>query len=810
MSTHSFFIKSINKALIFGYFIAALFVTNGLNGQQHIGPYNIMLKDGWKHNNAKSDASEHYFFEKDGLTVAIPKSPQDAPAGVNTFILDYANKLKGTDEFIEQQKQSVPVSLYGKSQSARLTIKSKSTGVRRFVYLTMVDNKVYETLMQDNNNGTDPNGNIIQFLSQVSVDKNADNLRYMTLPDISPTQFPTNPGDAIKGGSPTLPHEQTEIKIAIIHEITELMNRYQNTCFGKKLKFGEPAKFDEAIFKKINFIYVGKAGTKRIKETGGDPIARHHSYPSDSGEIADLMFPFDPRDIPAGKDGDEKRKTLMHEMTHHIEFIKGIKESSYTGTIKKDLKSERNAEYQSGVFSLMKTLLEIEEWLAKPKSNIADFLVRFGQVEIGLHKLERGSDAGGYPPDENLDKMTGFNARYNLIEKHYLSGDCGPKLRNLVLLYRILGAIEINLDLDPVTINMGEEVVAKANLKYADITDVKKLDVVPAELKPVFSWELPDKRKITGNPLRYKPDKDEVIPVELTITFDKETMVLAVGNLQVTVLPNEKGTTVTSIKIPDKVLATELVDVEVTVPNDVKSKIVEYGWSPCASGPDKNTAKTKIQFSNPGDKSWLSNVSVYGKDASGNGITSVEKKVTVIPVFFPAPNLLPAGQEPSSGAWGVHVNGLYKDRIREGHVPSKIYIDLNISWISGDPSIKYYDWEKERQKTSNLKRKMIAFDGFNGFIYESEFKKDCRGSGYVDLGYIDCGISGDGIVIKGCIGIQFSYNVYGTGVIEGEGSGFCKFENLGHDDSEFLKAMILEAQQKVKSFIEGIKLITQS
>ena len=83
MANSSFFIKSFYRVFLVGFFVTALLFTTNLYGQENFGIYNLMLKDGWKHNNAKSDASDHYLFEKDGMTVEIPKSPQEATGGVN-------------------------------------------------------------------------------------------------------------------------------------------------------------------------------------------------------------------------------------------------------------------------------------------------------------------------------------------------------------------------------------------------------------------------------------------------------------------------------------------------------------------------------------------------------------------------------------------------------------------------------------------------------------------------------------------------------------------------------------------------------
>lgn len=329
---------------------------------------------------------------------------------------------------------------------------------------------------------------------------------------------------------------QQDVKDAIIREITDYVNQYQDNCFGKAVKLGDPAKFKAAIDKSMNRFYVGAEGQKRIKELSPNAEAFHHTYRL-IGLTADLVFPFDPRSIPAGVSGYKNRQTMMHEMTHHIEWLNGVKESSKTVLKYENPRSERNTNYQDNVVNNLKQLVQIEKNLADNKSTIAEELTRYRLVETNLHDLERGSSAGGTPPDMNLETMTGFNARYDLIENHYLSGACGPKLRNLVLLYKLLWRINQTMDIEPITIKLGEEVTAEAALE--DI-DANKLDV-PAELKPVFIWELPGGGTSNENPLKFTPDKEGsyTLPVKLNVTFEKETLTIATGDLFVTVEPGE-------------------------------------------------------------------------------------------------------------------------------------------------------------------------------------------------------------------------------------------------------------------------------
>lgn len=348
--------------------------------------------------------------------------------------------------------------------------------------------------------------------------------------------------------------EQAALKKAMAKEITDYINQFQNTKFGKVIKLGDPAKYQDAINKNINKIYFGPEGAKRMKEladkgylhrtwlwlTDGKELppkgqATHHTWKG-IGLTADLVFEFDPRTLPDGPSGKKHRQTMMHEISHHLEWLKGIKESSSTWLGYDNPISERNTNYQDAVIDKLWNLMRIEQLLEEKRSNIAEVLAQWRDIEMSLHDLETGGAAGQHPPDMGLESLTGFSARFDQIEDHYLSGNAGDALRDMAQLYRLLWRINETLSISDLTLKRCESATSTPKL-----VDMKGNDLgFPPELAPELIWELPDGRQAKGETLTYVPEKEgeQTIPVSLRITFNKQTMVVAKGTLTLNVQPN--------------------------------------------------------------------------------------------------------------------------------------------------------------------------------------------------------------------------------------------------------------------------------
>jgi len=337
--------------------------------------------------------------------------------------------------------------------------------------------------------------------------------------------------------------EPPSLRQEIIKQITLYLNQFQNACFSKAPGFsvGDPNKYLKAINNNLNYIYIGVQGEARILKLSPEskPNAIHHTYSDEHFlskvyrfQVADLIFPFDPRNIPAGEAGYKNRQTLMHEMTHHIEWIAGVKGSEKQF-------SERNTNYQDFVVNKLIELVKIENELNNKKKTVGKALLDWQAFEKNLREAEGGSCAGGNPPDADLDTLTGFYARFGLFEMHYLSGFCGDDLRDMAMISRFLPNIMPTLEITPPSaeIQIGQSVTVEASLLDSDWQEM----VIPRELKAKYQWKLPDGKVSDQNPVTITLTRagQYSIPVELIVTLNQKDHVIIDGLFSLTVKPEE-------------------------------------------------------------------------------------------------------------------------------------------------------------------------------------------------------------------------------------------------------------------------------
>lgn len=326
------------------------------------------------------------------------------------------------------------------------------------------------------------------------------------------------------------------IKRAVINEITAYLDQFGKTCFGQSIRIGEPTLFEDALNKNLGTIYVGEEGRQMVAKNTKKGQAYHNS-----GLLsADIAFAFDPRQLAAGKAGFFQRQTMMHEITHHIEWLNGVKESSRDFFGNNNPRSERNTDYQDNVINALDGWTRNEELIKSKKISPADQLIPWKNFEKLLRGYEKGSAAAGNPPDANLQAMTGFRAKFDYISAYYLSGSCGEDLRDLVLLSDALPPIKNQLAIsgtDEVTV--GEEIELNAEIEGVEGEEV---NINPA-LKPAFVWKIPGAASQTGNSIRFKPAEAKNLPIqtELKITLNGKEFVIARGEHNLNVKPQSNA-----------------------------------------------------------------------------------------------------------------------------------------------------------------------------------------------------------------------------------------------------------------------------
>ena len=337
------------------------------------------------------------------------------------------------------------------------------------------------------------------------------------------------------------------VKEAIIKEIAAYFDQFKGACFADEtFSLGKSEIFAAKIGEKLNEIIVGQQGAAEIAKMAPKSLGYHNS--GEYGLIwkadwVQLVFAFDPQTIPPGEAGYTNRQTMAHELTHHIEWLKGRKELSKIVDPKTKKKidnprSERNTNYQDRVVNQLWDLMVLEDpkksnpmrkskTPKESRSPIMGESIRDWQaIETELDNLKKGSCAGNHPPDKDLKALTGFSVELENIQKRYLDGKCGDHLQDMAKLSLKLPKINPTLQIEetPGT-KPGDRVRVKAILENVDRQDL----IVPEELKPKFIWTKPDGKDGYDNPIDLAPSPEGAleVPVKLVISFNEKTYVIA-------------------------------------------------------------------------------------------------------------------------------------------------------------------------------------------------------------------------------------------------------------------------------------------
>jgi tetratricopeptide (TPR) repeat protein len=235
-----------------------------------------------------------------------------------------------------------------------------------------------------------------------------------------------------------------------------------------------------------------------------------------------------------------QRQTMMHEMTHHIEWLKGIKESSRSLLGAENPRSERNTNYQDYVINALARWKTVEDEIKdkNKKRSLMEGLSAWKDLIDALNDLEAGSAAGGNRHDADLQKMTGFNVKADTIWDNYLYNKCGDDFRILMMVANSVGRLDWTLQFDdPHEATLGDTVRLKAiPFNGQSKSGSGEVEIKP-ELRATFHWKIPGAEVRIGNPIDFTPTKAIAykIPVELVIPVIGKDYVIAKGDYDLAV-----------------------------------------------------------------------------------------------------------------------------------------------------------------------------------------------------------------------------------------------------------------------------------
>ncbi|MBK9215393.1 MAG: hypothetical protein IPM59_07295 [Chloracidobacterium sp.] len=324
---------------------------------------------------------------------------------------------------------------------------------------------------------------------------------------------------------------RADIKSAVLAGIKTYLEQMKGTCFESGgFSIGDYDKFVAALNRNIQEIVVGNDGSAWLVKNSSGANSSHYDPWGSMGD-AYIYFRFDPRK----RIGMPSRQTMLHEVTHHIEWLNGVKQASNGGA---NPASERNSEYQDKVTDALVPWFAHDIALSKQELPLGTAISAWKEVEKALKKGENGDFAGGNKHDRNLQALTGFYANLEHLTNYYKGGKCGEDLRMLMYLAEIVPQLDWELDMTgPDEITLGDEATITAR-PYEHIE--KQFDVVlDKKLKAKFRWRIPRRDAVYGQTLKFKPT--EAIPytvtVDLVVPFMGKDNVIAHGEHTVRVKP---------------------------------------------------------------------------------------------------------------------------------------------------------------------------------------------------------------------------------------------------------------------------------
>ncbi|MBP6001804.1 MAG: tetratricopeptide repeat protein [Pyrinomonadaceae bacterium] len=339
------------------------------------------------------------------------------------------------------------------------------------------------------------------------------------------------------------PVQDDGIKAAVIAGIRSYLSTIEGTCFSSEFSIGDISKFEAAVNSKINRIIVGTEGAAWLKANSPGANSSHYAWRG-IGMTADIIFRFDPRSPSLSF---TQKQTMMHEVTHHIEWLNGVKQPSkyvtpITGTVTKNPASERNTNYQDRAINAIAAWAKVDRGIKEKKISLGQGLAVWKDLETELLAAEKGdADTGNKPPDDNLRALTGFYAPFEQIKQYYRANKCGDDFRMLMFLSDVAPRLDWQLDVvGPAEMELGDTIT----LKTEPFDSVGGKVTLPPELGAVLKWRVPRRDPVVGGELKFTPTEaiGYLITVDLVVPFMGKDITIAHGEHNVIVNPGKDPT----------------------------------------------------------------------------------------------------------------------------------------------------------------------------------------------------------------------------------------------------------------------------
>jgi len=202
--------------------------------------------------------------------------------------------------------------------------------------------------------------------------------------------------------------------------VEEYIRQFENdTCFGRVISLGDPARFREALNRNLTVISSSTAVGRNALASHVDFTTNWAITPPPAELHAPFAIPVRPRQ---GEMSFDNLKTLYHESIHHFEWLNGVKRKKDTAG------SERNTDYLDRLVDTLKAWRKYERQAMDGTRTAAQTRVAYGQLVQAFEDLEREY----HPELANMGKWAGIRIRRADIRALYLSAGCGTTLKELV------------------------------------------------------------------------------------------------------------------------------------------------------------------------------------------------------------------------------------------------------------------------------------------------------------------------------------------------------------------------------------------
>lgn len=210
--------------------------------------------------------------------------------------------------------------------------------------------------------------------------------------------------------------DEAQVRGLVAHIRNGVLDRYRGTGFGRAIRLGDPAKFEDAL--RWATLHIDPAGCAKRNVQGR--VVRGLT------RGADLYLRFDPASVPPG-DQAEYATTVWHETMHLVEWRNGDSDRSAAF-------NDRHTYYfEAMVKDVLDPLRELEQKAADPAVPEAELRSRWTQIR---RAFERGSGtaSGLYAVPDDLaefERWSGCRVDLGDVAALYRSGACGDRLKSL-------------------------------------------------------------------------------------------------------------------------------------------------------------------------------------------------------------------------------------------------------------------------------------------------------------------------------------------------------------------------------------------